>query len=153
MFNDKDLTSVDLVNIIGAYPGDTSFVRALDSEFKDSTEEKYCNKMVDAFIDVLENGTDAEKAKAMEVLCKQIYGATAEGNGTADKFMEVLFDKLDGKDQILNDIYKNYGTVNSGRSLTDDIKKDYKNVLGFLNGTGKEYIKQIEEAIERTSRK
>lgn len=143
----NDYSSADWVKIIDSYPNG-SLVHAIDKDFRDGKEATYQQVIVDNLVAEIKKGNP----DAVRVMCEQIYGATAEHNGTADKFMEILFSELKDDPETLYQI-SNYYDTEFGRDLKEDITGDYHKVIGFgANKTGQSYIDMIKDAEDKYGR-
>ncbi len=155
LFNDESLTSSDWVSIMSQYSATygSALVSDIDWDYVDASEKQteYYEKIVDNLLSEIDAGNE----EALTVLCQQIHGATAGQIGTANEFMEILFENI--SDEDLYKVYSAYSNATGGSDLIEDIEKDYQNgyIFGFIAGTdktGSGYITKIDEAINKYGR-
>lgn len=149
VFSDESLTSADWVKIVANYQGgdlQNTLVHHIDTDFSGEKQKEYMNKIVDNLLEEVKKGNK----EALNVLCSQIYGATAAHLGTADSFLESLFSKI--SDEDLYKIVENYSSV-TGTNFKEDIKNDHKGFLGIgIDSTGQKYLDKIDKVINKYGR-
>ncbi len=127
------LTSSDAVAVMKTYM-DT--YGSIIGSVADRTDDKAMKYVTDLLADAARNGNKT----AVEILCKEMYKATAGRNFSTYSFLSAFF--TEGNKDIILMVYENYPTYNSGRTLAGDIKGEWS--LSEKN----DYIKLINDAIK-----
>lgn len=121
VFNNKDLTPDDWVKIVNTYDSEKGcLVSDIDWDFNDGDprQTKYYETIIDNLQEAAQNGNP----EAITALVSSLKGSMSQ-TGTADEFINMLFDKLD--DETLYKVIEEYGLSD----LKSDLKNDH---LGFL---------------------
>ncbi len=145
IFNNDSLTSADWVKIIQEYNKDgRSFIQDVDDDFSGATQDKYQAEIANRLLEAAESGD----SDAIELLCEEIYNATAGQLGTADEFIDAIL--TNASDEVLTKIINNYSDVNNGSDIFSDIKGDFSfatedKYIARLNEAYSNFIKQTNE--------
>ena len=135
IFNNDNLTSAAWVKIIQKYNEDgKSFITDVDRDFTGETQDEYQKEIANRLLEAAESGDP----DAIELLCEEIYNATAGKLGTADEFIDAIINNA--SDEVLAKIIDNYPDVNNGSDIFSDIKGD------FSFETEDRYIARLNEA-------
>lgn len=141
IFNNENISDDDFVLILsdfeknyGCDKYNTSITRFLDTRLSSQNNKNLISKVSER----LANSASKGNNQAVELICKEIY-ASINGIGTAEAFLESLFDNLD--DETIKKVNEQYSKVTGGKSLLQDIKDDY-----FIGGNN--IISKIEKAIK-----
>ncbi len=135
IFNNDNLTSAAWVKIIQKYNEDgKSFITDVDRDFTGETQNEYQKEIANRLLEAAKSGDP----DAIELLCEEIYNATAGKLGTADEFIDAIINNA--SDEVLAKIIDNYPDVNNGSDIFSDIKGD------FSFETEDRYIARLNEA-------
>ncbi len=135
LINNDELTADDWVKILSSYDKmfDKSFIQDVDGDFNSGDRTKIMNQITSKILDSAEQGNTA----AIELLCSELYNATADMHGTADEFVKSVLDNA--SDDILASVMDNYNKVTGS-----EIYKDFEN--DFSGKTEKDYLNKLEVA-------
>ena len=135
------LTADELPQVIAAFETKygKNFVDLLDRSGMSEARAKLNKSVAEKLVEGAANGNDM----SVLVLCKEIYFGTADRWGSADAFIDGVLNSKNAKiNDVLKKVYANYGDVNRGHSLRDDIKSDTS------GNTKKSYLDIIDKAIQ-----
>ncbi len=133
VLNNPELDSGDIVAVIYKYEElHGSFIKQVQKDFSFGKEKEIMNTVADKLIGEAQQGNKA----ALKVLCKEFRGGTGDTHGTAEAFIERIFEKAGNK--VLGDIVRNYADYNDGADIFKDIKGDFSfkkedNYIEILN--------------------
>lgn len=149
ILNDPNFTPDDIVDIIWGWEDKygkkgESLMERIEDQWANSDDVQ---KLIAEKLSIAAKNGNKD---AVALLAKQLKSATADDLGTADAFLKEIFKQLEDSPEVLADICSQYD--GGYEQLIKDIKKDHRG--GFLwlgvNKTGKQYIAQIEDAIEHS---
>ncbi len=137
MLDNSELTNDDWVNILNCYNSeyDGSFVQDVDAILSSADKTKIYDKMTQKLLESAQQGNQ----DAINLLCSEMYNATAGKLGTADEFVESLFNNA--TDEDLANIMDNYNAV-TGSEIYKDIEND------FSGKTEQNYINRLQTAYQ-----
>ncbi len=130
MINSGELSSENIVEIVKKVnESGESFAWVFDGK----------NEVTEAITTALIEQASNGNTTALELLCKELYSATAGRWETADDYLKCLFDKAD--DSVMSAIVANYNNITSS-DLVKDIRNDYQ----FDIAQGSYYLYKINQA-------
>ena len=137
MLDNSELSADDWANILNYYNSEyeNSFVQDIDSILSGSDKTKIYDKMTKKMLESAQQGNP----EAINLLCSEMYNATAGKLGTADEFVECLFSNA--SDEDLANIMDNYTAV-TGSEIYKDIEND------FSGETEQNYINRLQTAYQ-----
>ena len=132
--SDENISADDFVSILSYYNStyDDSIVQEID-KLPPWSKDEICDTLTKKILESVHNGNE----EAVQLLCNELYNATADKWGTADEFVEYLF--KNATDQDLASIMDKYKEVNNSDIYTD-IKND------FSGKKEDEYLQRLDEA-------
>lgn len=140
VMNNDDLTNSAWLKIMQHYNTDgDSLIHDIDHNYQFRPQNaNYQKKIAEILIEEAGNGNSS----AIQLLCTEFYNATAAHLGTADSFVDYIFENASNK--VLSALYNNYSVYNSNRSIENDIKNEYHL---FNKSTGTRYYQQLIDAL------
>ncbi|MBQ4122396.1 hypothetical protein IJD44_01540 [bacterium] len=144
IINDMDnITNDDFVQIVKKYEekygrdiGKDGLVTRIESDTSGKLQTDLTSKIAERLLAAANEGNE----DALEMLCVQINSGTVDQNCTANDLLKTIFADSTS-DELISKIIDAYAEKYSGRSLVDDIKKEYNGFLGiggWFNSYGEE---------------